>query len=66
MIEMENTRECPCEAVKELKSIVERHDQQLKDGSVQFAVINTKLNIVLGVMAAVGVALCGVIVKMIF
>ena len=66
MIEMENTRECPCEAVKELKSIVERHEQQLAKGSVQFAVINTKLNIVLVVMAAVGVALCGVIVKMIF
>ena len=64
--EKESMRECPCEAVKELKSIVERHEQQLVKGSVQFAVINTKLNIVLGVMAAVGVALCGVIVKMIF
>lgn len=57
---------CPCDAVKELKTIVERHDHQLAKGNVQFAVINTKLNIVLGVLATVGVALCGVIVKMMF
>ena len=45
---------------------MEEHDKQLNHGSVQFAVINTKLNVVIGVMAAIGVAFCGVIVKMLF
>ncbi|MBP3360310.1 MAG: hypothetical protein J6N52_05615 [Clostridia bacterium] len=66
---MENNdimKNCPCEAVKELKAIVERHEHQLTKGSVQFAVINTKLNIVLGVLGTVGAALCGVIIKMMF
>lgn len=58
--------ECPCEAVKELQKIVSNHEQQLNKGNVQFAVINTKLNVVIGVMAAVGVAFCGVVVHMLF
>ncbi|MCI9626540.1 MAG: hypothetical protein HFI90_07130 [Clostridia bacterium] len=57
---------CPCDAVIELQKIVAEHEHQLNDGRVQFAVINTKLNIVLGVITTVGVALCGVIIKMIF
>ena len=63
---MEDKKDCPCEAVKHLQKIVEEHDKQLNHGSVQFAVINTKLNVVIGVMAAIGVAFCGVIVKMLF
>lgn len=58
--------QCPCEAVRDLKKIVKRHEEQLNHGSTNFAVINTKLNIVLSVLAAVGTAMCGVIVKMIF
>lgn len=57
---------CPCEAVKELRTIVDQHEKRLAEGSTQFAVINTKLNLVLGVMCTIGVALCGVIIKMIF
>ena len=63
---MEKEKECPCEAVKHLQEIVEGHEKQLNKGAVQFAVINTKLNVVIGVMAAIGVAFCGVIVKMLF
>ena len=66
-------KKCPCEAVRELKTIVgqheehlQRHDEQLCKGTTNFAVINTKLNIVLGVLAAVGTAVCGVVIKMMF
>lgn len=70
---MNDERNCPCEAVRELKEIVagheqhlQKHDEQLNHGTTNFAVINTKLNIVLGVLAVVGTAVCGVVVKMIF
>jgi len=59
-------KDCPCDAVKELKAIVERHDNQLGDGKVQFAVINTKLNVVIGVFTTIGVALCGILIKFLF
>lgn len=64
---MENDK-CPvgeCQSFKELEKIVQGHDKSLADGKVQFAVINTKLNIVMGIMASIGVALCGVVVKMV-
>lgn len=63
---MEDKKDCPCEAVKHLQKIVDEHEKQLNRGDVQFAVINTKLNVVIGVMAAIGVAFCGVVVKMLF
>ena len=59
-------KDCPCDAVRELKKIVERHDNQLGDGKVQFAVINTKLNVVIAVFTTIGVALCGILVKYLF
>jgi len=62
---MEHEKECPCEAVKHLQEIVDNHEKQLNKGNVQFAVINTKLNVVIGVMAAIGVAICGVVCNMI-
>lgn len=66
---MENnnrTNECPCEAVRSLQRIVEKHEEQLNDGKTQFATINTKLNFVIGIMSAVGVAVLGVVVKIAF
>lgn len=57
---------CPCEAVKELQKIVNEHEKRLADGSTQFAVINTKLNVVLGVLSCVGVAVCGTVVALLF
>lgn len=62
----ENKNDCPCEAVRKLEKIVERHDRRLDDGNVQFAVISTKLNIIMAVVGAVGVALAGSIVALIF
>lgn len=63
---MNDKSDCPCEAVRELKKIVEQHDRRLDDGNVQFAVISTKLNIIMAAMSAVGVALAGSIVALIF
>lgn len=62
---MNDNNKCPCEAVEKLQEIVERHEKRLADGTTQFAVINTKLNLVVGIMAAIGVAICGVLVKLI-
>ena len=59
-------KQCPCEAVEELKELVEKHEKRLADGSVQFAVISTKLNIIMAVMGALGVAVCGAMVALLF
>lgn len=69
---MGDRKECPCEAVERLITIVEEHDKVLKTygerlerGNVDFAVINTKLNIVMAVISVVGVAICGAVVALI-
>lgn len=59
---MEN---CPCNKCIELENCIKKHEDQLHKGDTTFAVINTKLNIVLGVMAAIGTAICGMLVRMI-
>ena len=63
---------CPCEAVEQLiehinqhETRLDKHDERLERGNVDFAVINTKLNIVMAVMAAIGVAICGAVVGLI-
>ena len=54
------------EKVEELNAKVNQHTKELASGAVKFAVINTKLNIILGVLTTVGIALCGVLVKYLF
>lgn len=68
----ENKKDCPCEAVEQLIELVhqhenrlDKHDERLERGNVDFAVINTKLNIVMAVLSAVGVAMCGAIIALI-
>ena len=63
---------CPCEAVEQLIQLVnqhedrlDKHDERLERGNVDFAVINTKLNVVMAVMAAIGVAICGAVVGLV-
>ena len=67
---MRDVAECKatdkCEALKDLEKRVDDHDDRLAKGDTNFAVVNVKLNLILGVLSAVGVALAGVIVKMIF
>lgn len=71
---------CPCEAVRTLSELVkkheetidkheqrlDKHDKRLFDGNTNFAVINTKLNFMLGVLGSIGVAVVGVLVKFVF
>ncbi len=38
-----DTSSCPCEAVRELKKIVERHEHELALGSTSFALIKQDL-----------------------
>lgn len=66
----EQKNECPCEAVRHLAEMLEKHDERLEshekrlaEGSINFAVINTKLNLMLGVLCTIGVAIAGVLVK---
>lgn len=58
-------KKCPCDTVLKLQEIVDEQRNQLAKGETQFAVINTKLNLIIGALSSVGVALVGVVVKMI-
>ena len=35
---------CPCDAVKRMENVLERHEEQLCRGNTDFAVIKTDLN----------------------
>ena len=66
----EHEKKCPCEAVEHLTELVaqhsdrlEKHEKRLGDGNTNFAVINTKLNFMLGVLSTIGIAIVGVLVK---
>ncbi len=59
-------KDCPCQTVRNLQALTAEQEKRLAQGSVNFAVINTKLNIVMGILGAVGVAIAGVVVKMAF
>lgn len=45
---MNEHENCPCEAVRELKKIVERHEQQLATGATSFALIKQDLEHIKG------------------
>ena len=55
-----------CDALKELEKRVDGHDERLAKGDTNFAVVNVKLNLILGVLSTVGVAVVGVLIKMLF
>ena len=63
---MGEEKKCPCETVLKLQETVDNQRDQLAKGETQFAVINTKLNLIMWVLSAVGIAVIGVVVKMIF
>lgn len=68
--EVINVAECKttdkCDALKDLEKRVDDHDDRLAKGDTSFAVVNVKLNLILGVLSAVGAALAGVLLKMVF
>lgn len=39
---------CPCDAVKEIKEMVLRHDEELKSGAINFALIKQDLEYIKG------------------
>lgn len=62
---MNDEKQCPCQTVIDLQNKTTEQEKRLNDGNVNFAVINTKLNLIMAVMGAIGTALVGVIVKII-
>lgn len=42
-----------------------KHEERLGRGNVEFAVISTKLNVIMAILAAVGVAVCGAVISII-
>lgn len=60
---MSNEKECPCKAVIDLQAIVEKQRERLNEGDKQFAVINTKLNALIGILAIFGSAIVTAVVK---
>lgn len=68
----ESTKACPCQAVRELEDVAQqhaiqlmKHEERLGRGNVEFAVISTKLNIIMAVLGAVGIAVCGAIISIV-
>lgn len=66
------SQECCCHAVEELQKTVcqhtdqlAKHEERLSRGNIEFAVISTKLNIIMAVLSVVGIAVCGAIISMI-
>ena len=70
MTEQKDT--CSCRAVRQLEETVQqhtvqlaKHEERLGRGNVEFAVISTKLNIIMAILSAVGIAICGALISMI-
>lgn len=64
-----NTRSCSCselERIKKLEDRVDEHDEKLSENKAQFAIITTKLNMIMGILATIGAGLVGIILNMIF
>lgn len=63
---------CSCHELDELKTItqqhtvqISKHEERLGRGNIEFAVISTKLNIIMAILAAVGIAVCGAVISLI-
>ena len=66
------TQCCACHELEELKQITQqhtvqiaKHEERLGRGNIEFAVISTKLNIIMAILAAVGIAVCGAVISLI-
>ena len=51
---------------RELQDEVKKHRTELAKGDIRFAVIDTKLNLIIAIMAFLGAAVGGVVVSMLF
>ncbi|MBQ2895503.1 MAG: hypothetical protein IJE26_02195 [Oscillospiraceae bacterium] len=59
----------PCEEVKQLReefeSYCQKTEKRLDDGSIRFAVIDTKLNWLIAILGSIGAAVLGVLLKLV-
>ncbi len=55
-----------CEKLNEIESRVDQCETRLNAIDVAYAKIEVKLNLIIGILSAIGVATAGVMVKMIF
>lgn len=66
---MDCSKNQPCESLRALEQKVDgkfrEYDGRLGDGEVSFAVIKTKLNLILGILAAIGGCLVPVLLNLI-
>ena len=62
---MEENKKCPCDTVIELQKTTKEQEKRLNDGNTQFAVINTKLNLIMWVGGVLATASIGCIISMI-
>ena len=63
---------CTCHEMEELQKTIQQHTIQIAEhnerlgrGNVEFAVISTKLNIIMAILSAVGIAICGSLISLI-
>lgn len=63
---MDCDKNIPCDRLRELEKRVDVHDRRLGDGEVSFAVIKTKLNLILGILAAIGGCMIPIFLNMVF
>ena len=54
------------ERIKKLEDKVEEHEEKLSENKAQFAVITTKLNMIMGILTSIGAGLVGIILNLIF
>ena len=54
------------ERIKKLEYKVEEHEEKLSENKAQFAVITTKLNMIMGILTSIGAGLVGIILNLIF
>ncbi len=65
---MENDCQTPCAALRQLNRELTRYrqqtDERLREGSTRFAVIDTKLNWLIGILGSIGISVLGVLLKL--
>ena len=54
------------ERIKKLEDKVDEHEEKLSENKAQFAVITTKLNMIMGILTSIGAGLVGIILNLIF
>lgn len=59
-------KQCPCEPVRVLQEEMKQACKELAKGDTKFAVIDTKLNLIIAIMAFLGASVGGVVVSMLF